>query len=112
VGQTRDSGIHASFNFGGDMIKEVHESSTVFSDLPHKFEAGTPHIAGAIGLGAAVDYLSSLGMAAVRQHEKEITSYALEVLSSVKDVTIVGSKNPDARAGVIAFTSAAYILMM
>ena len=94
------------FNFGGDMIKEVHEDSTVFNDLPHKFEAGTPHIAGAIGLGAAVDYLSRLGMDSVRAHEKDITSYALDVLSSVKGVTIIGPRNPGVRAGVIAFTVA------
>ncbi|MCX6793490.1 MAG: SufS family cysteine desulfurase [Candidatus Gottesmanbacteria bacterium] len=94
------------FNFGGDMIKEVHEDSTVFNDLPHKFEAGTPHIAGAIGLGAAVDYLSRLGMESVCAHEKEITSYALDVLSSIKNITIIGPKNPEVRAGVIAFTVA------
>jgi cysteine desulfurase/selenocysteine lyase len=92
------------FNFGGDMIKEVHEDSTVFNDLPHKFEAGTPHIAGAIGLGAAVDYLSRLGMESVRAHEKDITAYALNVLSSIKGVAIIGQKNPDLRAGVISFT--------
>lgn len=94
------------FNFGGDMIKEVHENSTVFNGLPHKFEAGTPHIAGAIGLGAAVDYLTHLSMEEIRAHEKNITSYALKVLSSIKDVTIIGSKDPDTRAGVIAFTVA------
>jgi cysteine desulfurase / selenocysteine lyase len=94
------------FNFGGDMIKEVHETSTTFADLPHKFEAGTPHIAGAIGLGAAVDYLSGLGMDSVRKHEKEITAYALGVLSSVKGVTVIGSKNPEERGGVVAFTVA------
>jgi cysteine desulfurase/selenocysteine lyase len=92
------------FNFGGDMILEVHEHSTVFNDVPHKFEAGTPHIAGVIGLGAAVDYLSHIGMGQVRDHEKEITKYALKVLSSMKDVTIIGSENPDTRGGVIAFT--------
>lgn len=92
------------FNFGGDMIKEVYEDRTVFADLPHKFEAGTPHIAGAIGLGAAVDYLASLGMEQVRAHEKEITAYAIDVLSSIKDVSIVGSKNPELRGGVLAFT--------
>ncbi len=92
------------FNFGGDMIREVHEDSTLFNGLPHKFEAGTPHIAGAIGLGAAVDYLERLGMSTVRAHEKDITSYALEKLSSIKGITIIGSKNPGIRAGVIAFT--------
>ena len=81
------------FNFGGDMIKEVHENTTVFSDLPHKFEAGTPHIAGAIGLGAAVDYLSRLGMPAIRAHEREITAYALTKSNAIKDISIVGPNN-------------------
>ncbi len=92
------------FNFGGDMISEVHLHDTVFSDVPHKFEAGTPYIAGAIGLGAAVDYLSVLGMDAVRKHEKEITGYALDALSSMKGLTIIGSKDIEKRGGVIAFT--------
>lgn len=92
------------FLYGGDMIKEVHEQSTEFNDVPHKFEAGTPHIAGAIGLGAAVDYLLKIGMSAVRAHEKEITEYALKKLSSIKEITIVGPKNPELRGGVIAFT--------
>ncbi|OGG11541.1 cysteine desulfurase [Candidatus Gottesmanbacteria bacterium RBG_13_45_10] len=92
------------FNFGGDMIKEVHETATIFNDVPHKFEAGTPHIAGAIGLGAAVDYLSKLGMDEVREHEKEITAYALKTLSSIPGLTIVGSQNAENRSGVIAFT--------
>lgn len=92
------------FNFGGDMIKEVHEKSTVFNDVPHKFEAGTPHIAGAIGLGAAVTYLSKIGMVFVRAHEREITKYALGVLSSIKDVSVIGTKDPEKRGGVITFT--------
>ena len=92
------------FNFGGDMITEVHEKTTIFNDLPHKFEAGTPHIAGSIGLGAAVTYLSKIGMSAVRAHEKEITSYALDVLSSIKGITVIGLKNPELRGGVISFT--------
>ena len=92
------------FNFGGDMIAEVHERSTVFNTVPHKFEAGTPHIAGVIGLGAAVEYLSKIGMKNVRAHEKNITKYALSVLSSIKNVSIIGSKNSDTRGGVVAFT--------
>lgn len=91
------------FNFGGDMIREVHEDVTLFSGLPHKFEAGTPHISGAIGLGAAVDYLAAVGMKTVRAHEKEMTSYALGLLSSIKGLTIVGPTTPHERAGVISF---------
>lgn len=92
------------FNFGGDMIKEVHEHGVVFDDIPRRFEAGTPHIAGAIGLGAAVDYLTRLSMPQVRVHEKKITAYALGVLSTIKEVAIIGSKNIEERGGVISFT--------
>ena len=91
------------FNFGGDMIREVHIKETVFADLPHKFEAGTPYIAGAIGLGAAVDYLSALGMDNVRKHEKEITGYALKELKKVPGLTTYGPTNLEERGGVIAF---------
>lgn len=92
------------FNFGGDMIKEVHRDTTVFAGIPHKFEAGTPHISGAIGLGAAVDYLAKLGMDAVRKHEMAVTSYALEKLSDIPGIHIIGPKVADHRGGVIAFT--------
>lgn len=89
------------FQFGGEMIKEVRVEKTLFKEVPHKFEAGTPHIAGVIGLGAAIDYLSRLGMDAVRKHEEEVVSYAMEKLEAVKGLTIYGPKK---RAGVIAFT--------
>jgi cysteine desulfurase/selenocysteine lyase len=92
------------FMYGGEMIEEVHCDKTIFKAPPHRFEAGTPHIAGVIGLGAAVDYLTKLGMSAVRAHEKEITSYALKTLSSIKEITIVGATDPKERSGVISFT--------
>lgn len=92
------------FNFGGDMIKEVHTDQTIFHELPHKFEAGTPNIAGAIGFGAAVDYLSDIGMDAIRKHEKEITSYALSSLEKISSIQIIGSKDASKRGGVISFT--------
>ncbi|MBI2404644.1 cysteine desulfurase [Candidatus Gottesmanbacteria bacterium] len=92
------------YQYGGDMIKEVHVHETVFNDVPHKFEAGTPDIAGAIGLGAAVDYLSRLGMEQVRNHEKEMTKYAFNALSSIKGLSIIGPKDEKKRGGVIAFT--------
>lgn len=92
------------YQYGGDMIKEVHVEKTIFADLPHKFEAGTPHIAGVIGLGAAVDYLEALGMDAVRGHEMEITDYALKALSTVRGVTVYGPSKAKDRGGVIAFT--------
>jgi len=91
------------FLFGGDMIREVHEKDTVFNDVPHKFEAGTPYIEGAIGLGAAVEYLSKLGMKNVRKHEVEITTYALQQLRKIPGITIFGPKDAAKRGGVVAF---------
>lgn len=88
------------FMYGGEMIKEVRVDKTIFKEPPHKFEAGTPHIAGVIGFGAAIDYLTKLGMANVRKHEEEIVSYAMRELGKVKGLTIYGPKE---RAGVIAF---------
>ncbi len=92
------------FMGGGDMIRRVTLERSTWADLPHKFEAGTPAIAEAIGLGAAVDFLSSLGMANVRQHEIEITAYALEALSEVPRLRLFGPRNPHHKGGVMAFT--------
>jgi cysteine desulfurase/selenocysteine lyase len=91
------------FMGGGEMIKEVHLQEAKWNDLPWKFEAGTPNIEGAIGLGAAVDYLSDLGMQNVRLHEKDITKYALEELASVKGLTLYGTKDAEKRGAVISF---------
>ena len=88
---------------GGDMIKEVKLRSFRPNTLPHKFEAGTPAIAEAVGFGAAVDYLSSLGMEAVAAHEHEITEYALERLEEVPGVKLFGP-SADQKGGVAAFT--------
>jgi cysteine desulfurase/selenocysteine lyase len=90
------------FMAGGDMIKTVRIEGTTYHDLPWKFEAGTQAIAEVIGLGAAVDYLSSLGMEAVRAHELDITEYAYEALSEVEGLTVYGPP-PSRRAGVISF---------
>lgn len=92
------------FNFGGEMISEVHVSSTVFKKSPHKFEAGTPHIAGVIGFGAAIDYLSALGMEHIRAHERELVSYAMKQFETVEGLAFAGPKNPDIRGGVFACT--------
>ncbi len=92
------------FLTGGDMIKEVHFDHSEWNQLPWKFEAGTPAIAQAIGMGAAVDYLNNLGMGAVRQHEIELTTYALNRLSRVEGVNILGTMNPELRGGAVAFT--------
>ena len=91
------------FHGGGDMIREVHKYETTWNDLPYKFEAGTPNIADVIGFGAALDYLSNLGMENVRNHEIELTKYALEKLSQIKGIVIYGTKDISKRGGVISF---------
>jgi cysteine desulfurase/selenocysteine lyase len=91
------------FMGGGDMIRTVGLRESTWNDLPWKFEAGTPSIAEAIGLGAAVDYLSALGMEQVQRHEQEITHYAMEQLRSVPGLTIYGP-GAGRRGGVISFT--------
>jgi cysteine desulfurase/selenocysteine lyase len=91
------------FLYGGDMIREVHESETLFNDLPHKFEAGTPFIEGAMGIGAAADYLLKIGMKEIRSHEKAITTYALKSLSTIDGLTVYGPKDPEIRGGVVSF---------
>jgi len=92
------------FMTGGDMIKKVTFDGADWNDLPWKFEAGTPAIAEAIGLGYAVDYLKKLGMHNIRQHEIALTTYALEKLGQVEGVRIYGPMEPTARGGAIAFT--------
>ena len=87
---------------GGDMIKSVHLRESEWNDIPHKFEAGTPNMAQAIGLGAAVEYLDGLGMENVYKHEREIAAYALERLASVPDLRIYGPP-ADERGGVVTF---------
>ena len=88
---------------GGSMIKVVQLESSTWADLPDKFEGGTPHIAGGIGLGAAVDYLSHAGIDAVRAHEIGLTEYALRLLGDVDGVTVYGPEDATERGGVIAF---------
>ena len=92
------------FMGGGEMICRVELERSDWATLPNKFEAGTPAIAAAIGLGAAVEYLSALGMKAVRAHEKELTAYALERLSEVPGLTVYGPTDVEMRGGVTAFT--------
>jgi len=94
------------FHGGGDMIREVHKYETTWNDLPYKFEAGTPSIADVVGFGAAIDYLLKIGMDNIRQHEIELTSYAIEKLSSVKGLHIYGTKDISKRGGVISFNFA------
>ena len=93
----------APFHGGGDMIREVHKQETTWNDVPYKFEAGTPNIADVIGLGAAIDYLQEIGMDNIREHEVELTSYALEKLSNVPGIKIYGTDQMQWRGGVISF---------
>ena len=94
------------FHGGGDMIREVHKYETTWNDLPYKFEAGTPNIADVVGFGAAIDYLTKIGMDNVREHEVELTKYAIEKLSEVKGIHIYGTKDITKRGGVISFNFA------
>jgi len=91
------------FKVGGDTIKDVTLEDVVWHDLPWRFEAGTPNIAGGIGLGAAVDYLAKIGMENVREHEKMLVEYTLKRLSELDDVEYYGPREPAAKTGVIAF---------
>ena len=86
---------------GGDMIKMVTFEKTVYNDLPYKFEAGTPHIAGVIGLGAAIDYVGGIGLAAIQAYEHELLAYATEAVAAVDGVRIIGTAA--AKAGVLSF---------
>ena len=88
---------------GGGMIREVYEDRATWAALPEKFDAGTPSVADAIGLAAAVDYLDRLGMDNVRAHEVEVTGYALERLASIPDVRVYGPLDARARTGVVSF---------
>lgn len=86
---------------GGDMIEQVTFEKTTYNELPHKFEAGTPNIAGGIGLGAAVDYIDSLGYENIQQHEHELLEYATNALLEIEGLRIIGTAND--KAGVISF---------
>ncbi|HEL1639444.1 TPA: cysteine desulfurase [Streptococcus suis] len=89
--------------FGGEMIDFVYEQSATWKELPWKFEAGTPNIAGAIGLGAAIDYLMEIGMDAIQAHEAELVDYVFPKLQVIPGLTIYGSQDLSKRTGVIAF---------
>jgi cysteine desulfurase/selenocysteine lyase len=91
------------FMGGGDMIKKVHLRSFTPNDLPYKFEAGTPAVAEAVGLGAAVDYLNDVGMANIEAHERDVIAYALDRLAEVPGVQVLGP-TADKKGGVAAFT--------
>jgi len=92
------------FLTGGDMIASVDFQTTTWNELPWKFEAGTPMIAEAVGLGVAVEYLSALGMEHVREHERELTAQMLQELSALPGVRILGPPEAESRRGLVAFT--------
>ena len=89
---------------GGEMIRDVGLYESTWADIPHRFEAGTPPIAEAVGFGAAVDYLGAIGMDAVRAHEESITLYALEQLAEVPDLKVYGPADVSQRGGAVSFT--------
>ncbi|MGV3023396.1 cysteine desulfurase [Streptococcus suis] len=89
--------------FGGEMIEFVYEQYATWKELPWKFEAGTPNIAGAIGLAAAIDYLNDIGMEHVQQHEEELIAYIWPKLQAIPGLTIYGSQDVSKRTGLIAF---------
>jgi cysteine desulfurase/selenocysteine lyase len=86
---------------GGDMIRSVTFEETTYNEIPHKFEAGTPDIAGAVGLGAAVDFLLELGVARIGEHERDILEYATGALSAMGDVRLIGTA-PE-KSAVVSF---------
>lgn len=91
------------YRLGGEMIVNVTREGATWAEVPYKFEAGTPSVAGAIGLGAAIDYLQSLDFDLIQKHEQELTSYALEKLKNVSGLTIYGPQKSNGRIGVISF---------
>jgi cysteine desulfurase / selenocysteine lyase len=88
---------------GGEMIATVRMERSTYAGIPHRFEAGTPPIVEAVGLGAAVDYLAAIGMENVRAHEEAITRYALEGLASVRGLTVLGPQRAELRGGAVSF---------
>jgi len=88
---------------GGEMISVVERDSSSWADLPHKFEAGTPNIAGAIGLAAALDYLEGVGTDAVLVHEQSLVAYALDRMEEIPGIRLFGPRDPEKRAGVVSF---------
>jgi cysteine desulfurase/selenocysteine lyase len=93
------------YQFGGDMIEFVRDDHSTWNVLPHKFEAGTPNVADAVGLAAACDYLDAIGMDAVLAHERALVRLATERLSQIDGLRVYGPK-PSERSGVVSFTVA------
>ncbi len=90
------------YQVGGDMIRSVTFGETLYNELPYKFEAGTPNIAGAIGLGAALDYVSAIGIAAIAAHERDLLDYATGLVSAIQGLKIIGTAQH--KASILSFT--------
>lgn len=88
---------------GGEMISQVWLDRATWNEIPWKFEAGTPNVEGAIGLGTAIDYLSNIGMEKLQEEERKLTSYAIERLKEIEGIKIYGPQNPEIKSGVISF---------
>ncbi len=91
------------YQSGGEMIQDVSLKTSTFKDPPHRFEAGTPHIAGAIGLAEAIRYMQEIGMEEIRNHEKELLRYAWDKLAKIDGIHLLGPVVPEKRSGVISF---------
>lgn len=91
------------FLTGGGMINEVYPDHSTWAELPEKFEAGTPNVAGAVGLSAAIEYLEGLGLEAVREHDQQLVAYGLQQLGKVEEVKILGTLDPEKRSGSVSF---------
>ena len=92
------------FLFGGSMIETVTMTSATWAPAPRKFEAGVPNMAQAVGLGAAIDYLTNIGMDAIFEHEVQLTGYLIKGLLAIPELSIVGPNNTDSRGGSVSFT--------
>jgi cysteine desulfurase/selenocysteine lyase len=92
------------FNFGGEMIRRVELEQTTFNDLPWKFEAGTPAIVEAVGMAAAMDYLTAIGVDAVHAHEQQLTAYGFDLLGQIPGLTLLGPPRGIERGGILSFT--------
>jgi cysteine desulfurase / selenocysteine lyase len=94
------------FHGGGDMIEWVELESSTYAPIPARFEAGTPNVAGAVGLGAAAEYLAGIGRDAILAHERQLIGYAVQRLGEIPDLTILGPRDIEERSGVVSFTLA------
>jgi cysteine desulfurase/selenocysteine lyase len=103
VGRTEVLEDMEPFLGGGEMISDVSTSGSTWADLPWKFEAGTPPIAEAIGLGAAADYLTGIGLDAIRAHEIDLTAHLLDALAEFEGLTVFGPRDPRTRGGAVSF---------